>query len=385
MSDSITRARGIRRHLQGWQVIARVKGRYLSKKYPLDTTLEQLMQHRQAMIVKAQHAPVTPTILPPRVRSAPSTLAEDAAAYLQLITAMPTYDDIAYHIGQWVERLGTRPRASLTSRDMREQLEYWRRQGRADGQGGLSNGSLNKRRTALMALYTTLDGRSAVNIVKDVPRYDERGSLQIRDQPLDVIARVIRQTTPRTKTRARLRVLQWTGWPAQLVMEITPDDVDWAAGTVRAHRRKKGRGMPETWVPVVPRALIALRQFFALGAQGRFSTSAMHARFADALALEQQRRVRLRLPRLPHMHPYMLKHSFGTWAATIIKDDRALKEMLRTNSIERYIVGANAARMEEARQQLTQVARARFAGAVRAPSGVACNFAAEDSAKKAAS
>jgi integrase len=345
---------GIRREATSWQVFACVKGRFVSKRYPLDTPLAKLPQYRAALIAKAKAAPVA------QRPAAGATLAEDAAAYLDLIRAMASFQDQAYHIGQWAERLGHRTRKSLTSRDLREQLEHWRRQGRADGAGGLANSSLNRRRTALMALYTMLDGKSAVNIVKDVPTYDERDNVQIRAQPIEVMAWIIRHTVPRSKTRARLRVLQWTGWPAQLVMEITYEDVDWRHGTVRAHRRKKGKGMPEKMVPVVPRALIALRQFFRLGAEGRFSTSSMHKSFAAALAQEQARRVRRGLPALPHVHPYTLRHTFGTWAAKLMKDDRTLREMLRTNSIDRYTEGTMDARMTAARDLLAQALKPKL-------------------------
>lgn len=55
---------------------------------------------------------------------------------------------------------------------------------------------------------------------------------------------------------------------------------------------------------------------------------------------------------LPRIRPYDIRHSFATWAAGVLKDDRALKELLRTNSIERYTEGATADRLEHARAEL---------------------------------
>jgi len=355
---------GIRRMRSKWQVFARVHGQFVSESHPLETPLVRLQAHLAALKAREKNAPrhLSPEVQPARGRM--RTFADDAAEYLSLIH-LASKQDQAYHIAQWVTRFGPRVRSTITSREIRHELETWRRNGRADGDGGLKVASLNRRRTALMAMYTGLDGKSAVNIVKDVPPYDERGNIQIRALPMLAIGWIIRHTTPRSKTRARLRVLQWTGWPAKLVMEIERGDVDWQAGLIRAHRRKKGKGMPEQWVPVLEEALVAVRRLFALDAEGPFSTSGMYKSFQVAVHKENARRRRRNLPTLPHINPYAIRHSFGTWAAPLVNDDRILKEMMRTNSIARYTHGASTERMGSARARMQEERRAHRAQRAR--------------------
>lgn len=59
-----------------------------------------------------------------------------------------------------------------------------------------------------------------------------------------------------------------------------------------------------------------------------------------ARAVATENATRRQKDRLPPLRPYDLRHSFATWAASIIKDDRALKELIRTNRIARYTEGA---------------------------------------------
>lgn len=335
--------KGIRRTPTSWQVYARVHGRFVQKRFPLDTTLD-LKREREKLVGAAL------LNLPTRAPFERS-FADDATDYLGLVTHMPSYRDRAYRIQQWVAKFGPLARKDITAKQIATVLEDWRR-------AGLSPGSLNQRRTALMHLYTKLDGKSAANIVRDVAPYDERDSVQTRAQPMDVCARVVRRLRPWGKMRAILHVLMWTGWPHALLKGVTPADIDWKKQRVRLGRRKKGKGMPPAWVPVVPRAMLALRRFDRLNCYGDFSNSSLHSALARAVASENLRRRRKRWPSIPPMRPYDLRHSFATWAAGVIKDDRALKELLRTNSIARYTEGALAERLESARDQLAAVHKA---------------------------
>ena len=334
---------GIRRTPTGWQVFVKRKGQYRSQRFPLKTDLMALKEAREKLIGAILHKLDRPTPI--------RTFAEDAADYLELVKAMPSYQDRAYHIGRWAEVFGTRDRATITAKEIRAALESWRKTGSQTG-GPLKPGSLNRRRTALMDLFTTLDGKSAPNIVKDVPAFDERGSEQIRAQPMLVCAQLIRHLRPLGRMRAILHVLMWTGWTSALLTQVRAEDIDWERGRVRLSRRQKGQGMPAEWVPVVPRALLALRRLQRHGF-GPFSNSSLHKALGRAVETENRRRLARHLPPLPHVHPYTLRHAFGTWAAGIVKDDKALRELMRTNSIDRYTSGALAGRMEQARDQLT--------------------------------
>lgn len=327
---------GIRQTPYGWQVIARRDGKYLSKRFPPETSIETLKKEREKLT--GRHALNLPQLGQKTFRT------EAVNDYLPLVKGMPTYTDREYRIMRWVDVFGDRVRSEITALEIRKVLEDWRVRGSHDGKP-LSNASLNQRRTALMHLYTTLDGKSAANIVKDVPAYDERDSEQIRAQPMVVCAQLIKRLRHWSKMRARLHVLMWTGWPHQLLKQIAATDIDWKRSRVRLARRKKGKGMPSVWVPVTPRGMLALRRFDQLDCYGDFSNSALHSALARAA---QQ------TPRLPMIRPYDLRHSFGTWAAERVKDDRVLKELLRTHSIERYTHGALQQRLDQAQTALSE-------------------------------
>jgi integrase len=290
--------------------------------------------------------------------------------------------DRIYEIACWAEAFKGRTRASITAADIRRVLEQWRRTGRQDGHGGLALSSLNRRRTSLMGLYTALDGRAAPNPVRDVPKYDESGNQEIRaaDPRLlyRIIARVGRRkwkarrwrrkgTNPKaqrvSKTRARLRLMLWTGWPQAQIMRLTLGDYDKAHQTVWIGRRRKGKGAKGRRVPLMgPGAVRAMQAFIAAHAFGEFSTSAMHSAFARAVAEENAHRAQHNKPALTGLHPYVLRHTFGTEIAKVISDERAIQElMLHATPIQtrRYTEAATHGRLLMARD--TWVAYATFA------------------------
>lgn len=357
---------GVRWTPTSLQVFARVDGRFRSKRYPLDTDEAVLVRARERLIAHAKFGT-------PREKTE-AMLGQDAKRYLALVKAMPSFDDRRYDIGQWVAKLGRRVRASITSADMRRVLEEWRVSGLATGKGGLSNGSLNRRRTALMHLYTLLDGRAAANPVKDVEVYDESDSEQIRAVDPKALYRIIgrvarlrwkarrrtHQGTRRapSKTRARLRLMLWTGWPQKQIMRLTAADIDWQDQTVWIRRRKKGKkrkGAKARRIPLLHEGAVrALKAFVAADAWGEFSTSGMHKSFRLALAAENASRARKKLPPI-EARPYDLRHTFGTEAAKRLTDERALQELMLHSSpaqTRRYTEAATSDRLLKARASL---------------------------------
>jgi integrase len=301
--------KGIRRTAFGWQVYARVRGEFRSKHYPPDTPITTLRLRREELRARGVLQIDEPS------RDGP-TFAEDCETYLAAVRGMPTYSDRAYRIAQWRNAFGgDRARSTIMSVEIRQQLEAWRtREPRP-----LSHGSLNTRRTALMHLWTVLDGKSAPNPVRDVPRY--------REEPpplrLPTLAQAIRAVEavgthgPRAATRARLLVLLWTGWPAAQLMRLDPQDIHWREGTVTLTPRRKGQGTAARTLPLLPEALAALREVARLKAWGAFSTSSMHSMLAMACA-----RVKV-----PTFHPYALRHLFLTRVALASRDDRVVAEL----------------------------------------------------------
>jgi hypothetical protein len=108
---------------------------------------DQRSVHRQ----RTMHGPV-----------ARGTLAADIERYLKLVATMPSLKDRARDLDAWFDVLGTKGRSRITRDDVRLALQTWRLQGGADGQP-LSASTCNHRRTALLHVYTVLDGKGAPN------------------------------------------------------------------------------------------------------------------------------------------------------------------------------------------------------------------------------
>lgn len=293
--------RGIRQTGSGWQAYVRIAGEFRSKHFPPTTPLVELRRWRETQKARALLQLPDPT--------AGASFALDVDRYLDVVAGMITFSDRARHIKAWLAALGPRcDRVKLTGLEIREVLERWRR-------AGLSAGSLNLRRTALMHLFTVLDGKAAPNPVRDVPRYPEpapRWHLPSAKHADKAIAAVSRDRL--NKSRVRLTLLRWTGWPSAQVKRLTPDALDLKRFRVRLTGRKKGRGTPDVWMPILPQAVKALKAFRQAGAFGPFSNSSLH----KALRMGCKR------AKVTPFRVYDLRHLFLTEAALAVRDDRVV-------------------------------------------------------------
>lgn len=329
--------RGIRRTPWGWQVVVRRQGKLYTKHFPPKTDLATLRHERDLIKARALLK------LNPSPADA-ETFGADIETYLEAVKGMPTFADREYRMLQWRDALGSRRRRSeITATEIRQQLEAWRTE-------GLSLGSLNLRRTALAHFFAVLNGKAGQNPVKDVPRYRETPkplrlpSLEDAEKAIGAV----RAAKSRSKTRARLSVLLWTGWPAAQLMKLTLADVDFKNCRAYVTGRLKGAGSRSRWLPLLPQAVAALREFKRVKAWGTFSTSAMHSSLAHACEKAG----------VTPFNPYQLRHLFLTLVAGITKDDRAVAELaMHTDprQTRRYTEQSVDPRILEA---LTQVAAA---------------------------
>lgn len=332
--------RGIRQTGSGWQVYVRVRGEFRSKHFPPDTELEDLKQWRDET-----------QFLTPRNAPLPGTLAGDVAKYLKVRAGMRSIQDRTLHLEDWRDALGPRrDRHAITPLDIRSVLEDWRTAKK------LSNPSLNRRRTALMSLYTVLDP-STPNPVRLVPRYRETTKplrLPSRADILSAIDTIGRDKNRTSKadvlkgrlTRARLLALFWTGWPAAQLMRLRKSDIHWQEQTALVRGRQKGSGTRDVILPLVPQAVTALKQLQALDALGEsFSTSSLHKSLKAAC-------VKLGLPAF---NPYALRHRFLTDLALLTRDDRTVAELgMHTSAAQtrRYTESSVPQRLRDAVAQL---------------------------------
>jgi site-specific recombinase XerD len=311
---------GIRRIATGWQAYVRVRGRFISRVFPSATAVTIMRRWREEQKVRARLG----AALPP----AGATLGEDVRAYLLQVQTMPTLRHRRDDLQRWIRAFGAdRPRQSITAGEIREQLETWRAEGYAPS-------TCNHRRTALMHLWSVLDGKSAPNPARDVPRYQDAPGPPRALSPSAVAA--LLDAMPGSLTRARLELMRWTGWPQTQISKLTPTDIEWDRA-VFVTARRKGKGVAGSWLPLLPPAWSALRAFKAAGAWGKFSTSsarkslrvaarAARRKVAAAYVQRPTDRADLRQLRaeLLNVTPYQLRHSFLTLVAGLTTDDRAV-------------------------------------------------------------
>lgn len=299
--------KGVRKTATGWQAYVHLPDSFKSKRFPPDITLTAMKRWREEQRVRSRLGAALPTT--------DNTLAEDISHYLSQVQTMPTLRDRRDDLNRWLEVFGPeRDRRTIAAGEIRAQLERWRTDGYAAS-------TCNHRRTALMHLWTVLDGRTAPNPARDVPRYpSEVGppralSFQAITLLLDAM--------PPSQTKARLTLMAWTGLPHSQMMRLTPQDIDWDRALF-VRPRRKGRGALGVWLPLLPQAWTALREFKRLGCWGRFSQSSMR---------QALRRAAKRVLQDPDITPYQLRHSFGTLVASITQDDRAVQTLLQHSDI----------------------------------------------------
>ena len=246
-----------------------------------------------------------------------TTLREDMTHYLEQIQTMPTLQWRAADLALWLAVFGPdRDRRSITAGEIRAQLEKWRA-------AGYAASTCNHRRTALMHLWTVLDGRSATNPARDVPRYPEppRPPQALTGPAIEaLLARM-----PPSQTKARLALLALTGWPQAQMARLEPADIRWHEA-VYVKPRRKGKGVAGTWLPLLPEAWTALEEFKRLGCWGPFSASSMRKslRLAAEKACKDDELDKAIKAELVDVTPYQFRHSFLTLVAGITQDDRAV-------------------------------------------------------------
>ncbi len=306
-----------RRTVSGWQLYTRVRGEFVSHHVKGDTPPSAIdvrdWKHQQHAAIKFDmHA---------AGENAATTFAEDVATYLPLVRSMPSYRDRQDDLDRWIAVFGRqRARAAITPPMIRQQLETWRAEGYAPS-------TVNHRRTALMHLWTVLDGKSAPNPARDVPRYRE--ALATPRALSSAAVTALLAAMPESQTKARLLVMAWTGWPQAQIARLEPGDIAWKKA-VFIRGRQKGKGVAGVWLPLLPQAWTALRLFKRLGCWGTFSTSSMRASFRLAATKVARNRTLPKAVRqeVADITPYQLRHSFGTLIAGITQDDRAVKTLM---------------------------------------------------------
>ena len=261
----------------------------------------------------------------------------------------------------WVDALGDELFFSVSRARLQAIADGWRTD-------GLSASRANKRISALRRLWQAIAPDHALpHPITKVTRYREPLPVQ-RGVSMDLVTELLDAVhndglTPKGKTappppsksKARLRVLAWTGQPPARVMAIRPEHVRWHTHPPELYvvARRKGTGSTDAWLPLVPQAVEALQDFFAANATGRFELAPL-GRVLKRAIRRLQRTLRSKgrhddAARLDTFRVYDLRHSFLTAFGRWTKDVYATAEYAGHASLQttrRYMKGAASDRMK---------------------------------------
>lgn len=317
---------GIRKTVSGWQVYLRRDREFLSTHFQKDADLTELRRWRDQQIGRRM-ADV------PKLTVGGSSFADEAKAYLQLVSGLTSISTRRAAINAWVQAFGAKAtRADLTHRDIRRILDQWKRH-------GYKPATLNMRRMALKHLWKTLDP-AAPNPVAHVPSYPDPFTgwqLPTWDEALKAV-----QAIDREDCRIKLTLMLWTGWPPSDMQRIRPERVNLPQLEVTLLGRRKGRGTDLEILPMLPQAADALNAFLNAQAWGGYWHTATLGR-----ALKRG----CKAANVTPFRVYDLRHVFGTKLATITKDDRVVAALMRHKKLAmtwRYTINSVAPRLKEA-------------------------------------
>jgi integrase len=251
------------------------------------------------------------------------SLAADVRAYLQTLSGR-TKDDAANLLAHWTLVFGDRDRKELTALELGQHAATWTT---------IAASTFNHRRQALISLYRALDGPGAPNPARAIKKRKE-----IMGAPkaltYDVIAKVLK-AMPETQSRARLKLMAYTGLPQMQIEKLTPED--WQGDRLRVTPRRKGSGAAGRWLPLSPEAKAALLEFTRLDCWGPFSRSSLWKAWKAYGP--------------PGTNPYSLRHSWITELYRRSNGDVLAVKQLALHSMlqqtERYAAAALGDRMAE--------------------------------------
>jgi integrase len=313
--------RGLTRDKKGWRIyVSRgVHREPFRRHYPPSLSEEQMIDELRAQ-QKSQRAG--------RLETGPiGTLSADVNRYLvAYFASRPGRLERERHLKLWIAELGADIwRRQITREEVSRILQKWRT-------SGLSAETCNHRRTALLAMWNALDGKSAANPVRDVPRFTVPPPLP-RAIPYPLIERALKQL-PKCRTRARLKLMAYTGARPVQIRKIQAADWNRKAKTLLLAATSKGAGTKPHAVPLSPQAEAAMREFDETDAWGHFGEAPlcrMWKRAAIAVGLPAS------------CVPYDLRHSWGTQIYRATGDLRITADLMGHASLamsQRYTLAA---------------------------------------------
>lgn len=354
------RLKNIRPWKGKWQAYTRVHGKLIAESFPLNTPVAEMREW-----IDTQRKSTTPAL------STEGSFGADIEEYKKRITALPTYKQKAAHLELWARALGReRPRRSITATEIDAIMQRWLRtpsvfgpgqKGRPSGLRGLDPQTVRKRRTSLLSLFVTLDGKAAENPVR-ATKAPKPPKPEVRGTDYGTIARILAQM-PRYKdvlkgqpkqlslTTLRVAVMAYTGLPPGILGTVERGDLNLTTGEVRVSPRIKGRGVEARTLRLSALGLKAFRAFHAGDAYGPFSAQKANIAFQRAC----------RRAGILGLTLYDLRHSFGAQMYRATKDLKTVARFLL--HAEDSTQTARYARAAES--EVDQAAAAAFGASMR--------------------
>lgn len=256
--------RGIYRDEYGYSTVVVVHRKPLEKRWPPTAPLKVMRDWRQRTDAQLRRrAPAT----------ARGTLASDIARYLKLVRHLAGLDSVKATVEAWLPLLGTKPRWSITTEDVRRVMGLW-------AEEDVKPKTIANRLGALRRVYRVLDGRRAWSPVDDIDIPTSRSNPPVYISPAlvrDVHAKLLEGEQAGTlrdaKTRARFLIRAASGIRPCELMRTQPRDVDLERRVWRT-RDAKG-GFRPGGLYLTDDLLAAWRVFIAADAWGEFNTGSM--------------------------------------------------------------------------------------------------------------
>lgn len=239
-------------------------------------SLEELRKER--LRIKAREIDIAD-----RAEETASTFAADVDRYLKTLSGR-TKKDAQRLLAHW-KKFNDQRRVDLTAVDLRTHAATWT----------CAASTFNHRRQVLINLYQTLDGPQATNPAREIPkRPEEQGAPKALSY--DVIAKLLK-AMPQSQSRARLKLMAYTGLPGAQIAKLTP--ADWQQTKLRVTPRRKGAGAAGRWIPLSREAQAAMKEFSDTQCWGPFSSHSLYKFWKRHGAPEGS-------------SPYSLRHSWIT-------------------------------------------------------------------------
>lgn len=348
--------RGITRSTDrpGFLVQVTLRKHRRSARFTLGTTLEEMRDWQDEQRRELRR------LVPANDRRKIGTFTSDVETYLARWHSDTVHKETKaqreWYLRLWAAHFGERRRHSITTREIAEQLAYWRDHGlpqrpitpsgrrRREPPTTLAPATVAKVRQAIFQLYRLLDrGTGRANPVADV-ELPPLAPLEPRGVPMTMVDAIF-QVMPAGKSRDRLQLMAYAGLrPIEIARLVASDFTDGDPALLHVRTAKGG---PGATLPLLPEAREAVVRLIAANALGPFGSAPVGRVLHTACAAVTKARD---LHPALRLRPYDLRHSFGS-AVLAAADQRTAQAALRHASIQtthRYTLQAVPERVRTA-------------------------------------